>query len=321
MSVQISQLITLPVFHAFAAQLALVLPLRTGISTYFLPRFHLEEYIDCISRFRITDTPVVPPIISSLVQCAKRNGKSEEIKNKLQSLRNIVCAGAPLSYAMQKQFCDCLSLQCHVRQCWGTTEVGWVTLWSMTGRDQTGSVGHLTANTQLKLLTADGTAVTNEGDEGEACIRSPSMYLGYRNLSSSGPPVDAEGFYHTGDLAYYKDNKVFITGRIKDIMKIKSWQVSPQEVENVILEDPRVADCAVVGVTHEDEPGMDATLIRAYVVRGGGQLGDEDLASAIKTRVSSELASYKRLTGGVLFIDEVPRNAAGKILRYKLRKF
>ncbi|KAK5949785.1 hypothetical protein OHC33_009174 [Knufia fluminis] len=299
---KISQLITLPVFHLFAGNAAFVLPLRCGIPTYFLPRFRLDEYVSALDRFQITDTLVVPPIISSLVL------QGEGLGNKLHSLRRLICAGAPMNPEVQKKLYNYLSPEARISQCWGTTETGWVTLTPVKELDQSGSVGRLTANTQLKIVSTGGLS-----GHGEALVKSPSIFLGYReNPSANESSFDSEGYYRTGDRAYFKDGKVFIEGRIKDVMKVNGWQVSPEELEEKIQAHPKVVDCAVVGHVSTDRAGLEEVKPRAYVVLKEGSRADAD---DICTWVNLRTASYKHLKGGVFFVDSIPRNASGKILR------
>jgi len=307
MSSQISQLICLPVFHTFAGNAAFVLPLRCGIPTYFLPRFRLHEYVDVVERHQITDTLVVPPMISSLVL------HGENLGMRLHSLRCLICAGAPMNSGVQKKLYDYLSPESRVSQCWGTTETGWVTLTPIKELDDSGSVGRLTPNVQLKLVSADGGDVSREGECGEALIKSTSMFLGYReNPSANESAFDVDDFYRTGDRAYFRNGRIFIEGRIKDVMKVNGWQVSPQELEEKIQSYPSVADCAVVGHITRDDAGLEQTQPRAYVVLKEGSKANAD---DISMWVSLRTASYKRLSGGVFFVDKIPRNASGKILR------
>ena len=304
---QVSQLICLPIFHSFAAPVAHVLPLRLGITTYFQPRFHLNEFVETVHRLAITDTPVVPPIISALVQYGDKMG------DKLHSLRRLICAGAPMNPDVQSKLYDYLHTDCRVSQCWGATETGWVTLTPLAELDRSGSVGRLTLNAKLKLISDTGQDISAEGARGEALIKSTSLMLGYLNNSAASQSAfDVDGFYRTGDRAYVRKGQIFIEGRIKDVMKVKGWQVSPEELEEKIQAHPNVVDCAVMGITFKDDVGLEQTQPRAYVVlKPGYQANGEEITSW----VSSQTVSYKHLTGGVHFVDSIPRNPSGKILR------
>lgn len=217
---------------------------------------------------------------------------------------------------VQKDLYQFLHPECRVSQCWGTTETGWVTLTPGHELDNSGSVGQLTMNAELKLVDGEDNVIHEEGKQGEALIRTTSLFLGYlHNPVANESAFDQEGFYRTGDRAYYKDQKVFIEGRIKDILKVKAFQVSPEELEEKIQSHPNVIDCAVVGYNITDAAGLELTHPRAYVVvsKYSGTT-----AQNIYDWVASQTAHYKHLTGGVVFIDSIPRNASGKILRRSL---
>ena len=324
---QSSQLVCLPVFHAFAAQIALVLPLRLGITTYLLPRYNARDFSRIVKTFAITDTAVVPPIVTSLLRLPK------EERHSLDSLRYVLCAGAPIAASLQAELYNVLSTDAVIAQVWGTTEVGWATMFNWNENDLSGSVGRLQPGVEMKLVN-DGMAVDEDLVHGEAYIRSPSMFTRYLNNSAAtNDAFDSAGFYRTGDRAYMQEGKVFIDGRVKDTMKVKGWQVSPNEIEAAVLEHPRIADAAVLGISTTDDDGLETTLPRAYVVlrqdAGTGALDPvfQGLASLSNTTASlpteqdvidfaaSKLVSYKKLTGGVIFVDTIPRNATGKILR------
>ena len=98
-----------------------------------------------MERFAVTHTPVVPPIISILVQ------HGQKLREKLHSLRGVICAGAPMNPAVQSALYPYLHKDCRVAQCWGTTETGWISLTPHDELDESGSVGRLTMNFELKI--------------------------------------------------------------------------------------------------------------------------------------------------------------------------
>lgn len=110
----------------------------------------------------------------------------------------------------------------------------------------------------------------------------------------------------TGDVAYIdKDGKFFIVDRIKELIKVKGNQVAPAELEALLLEHPDVADAAIVGVPWEGDE-----VPRAYLVlKAGKRVSEEEVRAWVRERVTY----YKRLTGGVRFIDAIPKNPVGNI--------
>lgn len=301
----------LPVFHTFAAPISLVEPLRLGITTYFLPRFDQAQFVDAVNAFDITETAIVPPILAKLVQLPPDD-------DRLRSLRYVLCAGAPISAELQSELYPFIHSEATVAQVWGATELGWVSMFAPGEKDGTGSVGNLLPGLELKIVNWRDECVNEENVHGEAMIRSSSTFFGYLDhAGASQAAFDDDGFYHTGDRIYVKDNKLYIDGRIKEIMKVNGWQVSPSEIEKVLIQHPDVADVAVAGITWIDAQGLEVTRPRAYIVkkRRSFSRNGQHLEKDLQDYVASRLMSYKRLTGGVVFVDAIPRNATGKILR------
>ncbi|KAL2410914.1 Acyl-CoA ligase azaF [Exophiala dermatitidis] len=316
---QPSQLICLPVFHAFASPLAMILPLRLGIPTYFLPRFVLQDFLHAVHNHHITDVPLVPPIVASL------NQLPVAAHSLLESLRYIICAGAQMTVNVQTKLYDVLAPNAVVAQCWGTTEAGWHTLFGWNEKDTSGSVGRLLPNVELKLVDDNGTVVSQDGKLAEALVKSPVLFTGYLdNPDETRAAFDSEGYYRTGDRVFVVDNKVFYEGRIKEVMKVNGWQVSPTELETVLLEHPMILDVAIVGITETDQAGLPVTRPRAYIVRSPVRMAEDDderkplTVETVQEFVAGRLISYKRLTGGVVFVKVIPRSATGKIMRHRL---
>lgn len=292
-------------------------PLRSGITTYLLPRFHLQSFSKAVKSFAITDTAVVPPIVTSLLHLP-----NDEL-HLLESLRYILCAGAPISAPLQSQLYEILSPDAVIAQVWGMTELGWTTMFTWSEKDTSGSVGRLLPGVELKLIE-DNASIHEDGESGEAYLRSPSTFTRYQyNSEATASSFDSDGFYRTGDRIYVRENKIFIVGRVKDTMKIKGWQVSPSEIESVLCEHPSIADAAVVGISACDDDGLISTLPRAYVVphiSTSKELHVHLTEQEVIDFAASKLASYKKLTGGVAFVEAIPRNPTGKILHRLLSR-
>lgn len=290
-------------------------PLRLGIKTYFLPRFGLDSFTEAVNKFDITETAIVPPILTALSRLSPAD-------DSLSSLRYVLCAGAPIATELQSQLYPCLHPDATIAQVWGATELGWVSMFAPGEKDFSGSVGTLLPGIELKLLDGDTNRVSSDLVHGEALIHSPSAFGGYlNNAGATSSAFDDEAFYYTGDQIYIKDNKIYIDGRVKDTMKVNGWQVSPTEIEQVLLQHPGVADVAVVGVNAISKEGLKITRPRAYIVKQQDfellhhhKLIDEELKGFVALR----LVAYKRLTGGVVFVDAIPRSPTGKIVRRHL---
>lgn len=131
------------------------------------------------------------------------------------------------------------------------------------------------------------------------------------------PDDDGGKWFLTGDIAVLRNGKFYIVDRKKELLKYKGLQVAPAEIENLLFSHPQIAEAAVVGLPGvNSESGSD--LPRAYVVRRAG--ADAISEDEVKEFVRSKLAHYKQLRGGVVFVDELPKNAIGKYLRRDLRE-
>ncbi|KHJ81582.1 hypothetical protein OESDEN_18731, partial [Oesophagostomum dentatum] len=117
----------------------------------------------------------------------------------------------------------------------------------------------------------------------------------------------------SGDVGYVDDEGyLFIVDRIKELIKVKGFQVSPAELEDTLLEHPHIHEAAVIGVKHEQK----GEVPKAYVVRKCDELSEEEVQSFVKDRVSP----HKHLIGGVEFVKELPKSPAGKVLKRVLRE-
>jgi acyl-coenzyme A synthetase/AMP-(fatty) acid ligase len=221
---------------------------------------------------------------------------------------------------VQNQLSDVLPHEAVVAQCLGTTETGWITLGGWQDKDFSGSVGRLLPNVQLKLVCDNGEVVNTENQPGEALVKTPMLFTGYLGHSEATKAAfDEDEYYRTGDKVYVKDGWVYYLDRIKETLKVNGWQVSPTELESIMLQYPGIVDCAVIGTARTNASGIAETLPTAYVVRSGGVVGAELHEQAVKEFVAKRVISYKRLTGGVVFVRQIPRSAAGKILRRRLK--
>lgn len=169
-------------------------------------------------------------------------------------------------------------------------------------------------------MTEDGTTeITARGPSavGELWCRGPNVMKGYwRNPKATAETLTPDGWLKTGDIAYVDDDGLFfIVDRKKELIKVKGNQVAPAELEALLLEHPGIADAAVIGIPTEDGDEKP----RAFIVRQIGPAGESLTASEVAKFVEGKVVRYKRLAGGVEFVDAIPKNPSGKILRRQLR--
>lgn len=208
-----------------------------------------------------------------------------------------------------------------VKQGYGLSETSPAThLQAIADWDSTiGSVGKLLPNQTLKFAAESG-ELLKAGETGEVWVKGPNVFAGYwRNSAATANCMTADGYFKTGDIGHQdKDGNLYITDRLKELIKYKGFQVAPAELEGLLVGHEKVADACVLGVY---DRSVETELPRAYVVKAEGleSIADEVLEREIRTWVDSKVANHKRLRGGVKFVKEIPKSAAGKILRRVLR--
>lgn len=298
----------LPLYHAYGQLWGQGGVAKTLTPAYFMKSFDYRKWLSYVQKYRITHVQTAPPI---LVLLAKR---PETREYDLSSLKNILCGAAPFGKELQSDVMSSIGQNLVVTQAYGMTELTCCAM-NVPGlmTDVSGSIGLLDPNCECRLVDDDGREV-GEGTPGEMCIRGPNRCLGYwRNEQATRDTIDDEGYLKTGDVAVKRKGWYWIVDRKKELIKVRAFQVAPAELEAVLIENDDVADAAVVAlhVNHEELP-------RAYVAlkdHAKGKVTEDDIVRWLAGRV----ARHKQLTGGVVFIDEVPKSASGKIQRKVIR--
>lgn len=187
--------------------------------------------------------------------------------------------------------------------------------WAPDQISESSSVGELNPNCSARLMADDGvTEILSPNQRGEVWIKAPNVMKGYwRKPEATAETVTSDGWLKTGDIAYYDENhKFYIVDRKKELIKVKGYQVAPAELEALLLDNPAIGDVAVIGVLGAGGE----ELPRAYVTLNGEKKATEE---EIVAWVAERVARHKRLTGGVKFVDAIPKNPSGKIMRKVLR--
>ncbi|KAF2395878.1 acetyl-CoA synthetase-like protein [Trichodelitschia bisporula] len=289
------RLTALPPFHVFSTP---IVPssIRSRIPTYIAPRLDIPSFIATVSTHGITETYLAPPTIVAL------GANTAATSGTLRSLRQVWFGGAQLARPNREPLLRALHPNAAIQPVWGMTEAGWVTAGRLADTPDD-SVGCVLPGYTVRVAS-----------DGELLVRGPALMLGYLRNEEASAAAWGDGWLRTGDVGREEGGKVWVVDRAKDLLKVRAWQVSPAEVEGVILAHPGVADAAVVGVELGDGSGE---VPRAYVVRaaGGGGVSAEE----VRQWTGERLARYK-VPEEVVFVDCIPKNPTGKVLRRVLRE-
>ena len=296
----------LPLYHIYG-MFFMIASIAAGATITIMARFDMEDFLGIIDRDRVTILPMAPPVILGLAN------SSVLAERDLSSLRWAVVAAAPSSKELQRRGTEALG--CTVIQAYGMTELSPVSHFDYAEDDliEYGAVGTPFADTEVRVVhIEDGITDMAHGEEGELLVRGPQVMKGYyKNPEATAEAITPDGWLHTGDIVRMNsDGRIWITDRKKELIKFKGFQVPPAELEGILLEHPNVADACVIGKP-DDEAGE---VPKAFVVAANDDADADEIIDFVKGKV----ANYKRISE-VEFVNEIPKNPSGKILRRILR--
>jgi long-chain acyl-CoA synthetase len=295
--------VILPQFHSFMFTVGTLAPMLAGIGIVLLKSIHpFKNVLIEIIKHRGTILPAVPAIYRSLNQAT-------EIPPL--PLRLCISGGAPLPVEVLKEFQN--KFPYTLLEGYGPTETSPVaTVNPVSGPWKAGSVGVPIPNVELTIRDEAGGELP-VGDTGEICIRGGNVMQGYWKQPEETDKVLRDGWLYTGDIGHGDgDGYFYITDRKKDMLLVNGINVYPREIEEVIHQFPGVKEAAVIGV--KDSRKGEQPI--AYVAPNeGGEINARELRTFVKER----MADYK-VPREVRILENLPRNATGKILKTKLRE-
>jgi benzoate-CoA ligase len=290
-------------FFSYGLVNSLFLPLQAGASVVLSPhRPEPTHVLDLVQGLRPTLFFSVPTSIGQL--CAALEGRGDR---PFSSVRLSVSAGEPLPPSLYRRWTELTGVE--VLDGLGSTEVGYIFCSNLPGRVRPGSSGVPIGDHRLRLVDEDG----RDADEGELWVQAESTALYYWNQRERTKQTFVGEWLRTNDR-YRRDADGFYwyQGRMNDVFKVSGQWVSPMEVEDCLLTHPSVLEAAVVGA--RDPEGL--LKPKAYVVvRAGSNVQTAELQTMTKQRLAPH--KYPRW---VIFVDELPKTASGKIQRYRLRE-
>ena len=295
----------IPLTHSYGMTSAMNIPIALGATIVLLPVFELEQVLNDIKQYRPTIFPGVPSIYMAINQAP--NVRSYE----LSSIKACISGAAPLPIEVQEAF-EKLT-RGRLVEGYGLTEASPVTHANpLEGVRKVGSIGIPIPNTDAKIVDL----VTGEdlpvGQIGELLVKGPQVMQGYwdqKNKDEEAPEsVLKDGWLYTGDMAVMDDDGYFqIISRKRDTIFAGDYSVYPRDVEEVLYENSKVMEVAVVGV----ESGESGKNVKAFVVpRPGTDLSKEELLDLCRKRLEEYAVPWD-----IEFREELPKSFVGKVLR------
>ncbi len=298
-------LVVLPMFHSFAATAGMLTPLLHGLTFLPVPKFDRNLVADTIAQGKATIFLGVPSMFNVLLSLP-----DIEVE-KFKSLRYCVAGGASMPVELMKRFEERFGLAIYEGD--GPTECSPVTCVNpIGGIRKPGAVGLPVPRVEMSIRDRDGRLLADR-EVGEICVRGPNIMKGYWRRPEETAECFFDDWFRTGDLGYRdEDGYFYIVDRIKDMVIVNGMNVYPRVVEEVLYQDPRVAEAAVVGEPNETHGEIPVAHI---VLKPGIAATASDIRRFCGERLGAHEVPRK-----VIFRAELPKNAAGKVLKRELRK-
>ncbi|KAA1476773.1 acetyl-CoA synthetase-like protein [Dentipellis sp. KUC8613] len=316
----------LPFYHVTAFHLSILRIFTPPTTVIVLPRWNLDKVLDLITKYRVTHLGLVPSMAHQLVNSPRL---------ATTDLSSIISFGTGAAHLPTEERQKLIKYMPNVGPFAGGYGMTECTVSAMVSplpglfdghfsRDALLSMtGILNPSVEARIIRDDGSDA--EYDEpGELLLRGPNIALGYwRNENATAESFLADGWLRTGDRFRVEPTGAFYyVDRIKDTLKVSGTQVSPSEIEHVLLQHPEklITDVSVAGV-----PGTrfsDEKVPRAWVVlsTAGQRRGEEASLAALDDWVRSQMAKHKWLRGGIQAVDQIPKSPTGKVLRRVLQE-
>ncbi|MBL8381953.1 MAG: alpha/beta fold hydrolase [Burkholderiales bacterium] len=297
-----------PFSHSYGITGCLNIGVLVGATLILLPRFDVQETLETIAREKPTIFPGVPQMFQSLALFPGVR------KYGIASIRLCVSSGSPLPLEVQEEF-EKLT-RGRVVEAYGLTEASPATHCNpLGGQRRHGSIGVPLPDTEARVVDAQTGAPLPPGEAGELVVRGPQLMAGYWQRPAETAAALRDGWLYTGDVARVdEDGFFYVIDRRKDVIFAGGYPVYPRDIEEVLYEHPLVLEAAVVGLPE----WQGAAAIRSFVVaRPGSRLAADELRLELQDLMRRRLPAHA-VPGSLAFVDRLPRNLLGKVLRRQL---
>ncbi len=303
-------MIQVPMFHCFGMVLSMTASMTHGATMCPLPYFSPKPALACINQERITCFNGVPTMFIAMMS------HEDFPKTDFSYIRTGIMAGANCPADLMRKAADIMNMK-QIVSVYGQTEAA--PGCTMSSFDdpldvRTDTVGSRFANVECRIVDPDTGEECPIGVSGEFVARGYNIMKGYYKMpGATASTIDAGGWLHTGDLACEDENGNFrITGRLKDMIIRGGENIYPKEIEDFIYTHPKVSDVQVIGVPDKQ---YGEEIMACIILKEGETMTEAEM----KKYVLDHMAKHK-VPRYVEFVDAFPMNAAGKILKYKMRE-
>ncbi len=305
-------MIQVPMFHCFGMVLAMTASMTHGTTLCPLPYFSAKNSLACINQERITCFHGVPTMFIAMFN------HPDYRKTDFSYMRTGIMAGSGCPPELMKRAArpDEMNMR-GIVSVYGQTESSpgsTMSAWTDSLELRTETVGYSFPHVQTKVIDPETGKELPDGQDGEFCSRGYHIMKGYYKMpDATNQAIDADGWLHSGDLARRNpDGTYLITGRLKDMIIRGGENIYPKEIEEFIYTHPAVADVQVIGVP---DAKYGEAVMACIILKAGQSVTKEEMIEYIK----SHMARHK-VPQYIEFVDSFPMNAAGKVLKYKMRE-
>jgi len=298
----------LPFFHVFGLTCALNIGIYYGYANALVPLPTAKSILEAVHNYKVTFLPALPVFYTSIINSPNLK------KYNLRSLQGCFSGAAPLPLEIIRSFESLTGAK--ICEGYGLTECSPTShINPLGGKTKVGTIGLPLPDTDAKIVDVDNpdVEITSPNVPGELCIRGPQVMKGYVNLPDQTAATLKGGWLFTGDIATVDEEGYFsIVDRKKDLIPSGSTKVYPRDVDEVLFRNPAIVDACTLGVPAQ----TGGEMVKSYVVvKKGQKLTPADIIDHCTQHLSAEQVPKE-----VEFIEELPRNAAGKVLRKELRR-
>ncbi len=303
-------MIQVPMFHCFGMVLSMTASMTHGTTMCPLPYFSPKPALSCVHNERITAFNGVPTMFIAMME------HPDFAKTDFSHLRIGIMAGSNCPADLMKKATEVMNMK-EIVSVYGQTEASpgcTMSSYYDSLEVRTETVGSAFANVECKIIDVETGEDCPDGVNGEFVARGYNIMKGYYKMpAATAEAIDKDGWLHTGDLACRDSSGNYrITGRLKDMIIRGGENIYPKEIEEFIYTNPKVSDVQVIGVPDKQ---YGEEIMACVILKEGESMTEDEM----KAFIGASMARHK-VPRYVDFVDSFPMNAAGKILKYKMRE-